>query len=80
MEEHSVWVSHRQVKLKLRCMGFKYRKQAKNLPTGAYAARDQQYHRHQPRDRRLHRRQPPVVVGQFLGSPLPRRILHPRAL
>lgn len=42
-EEHGIPISHRQVKVKLRSMGFKYRKQAKNLPTGTYAARDQQF-------------------------------------
>ena len=43
MEEHGTPISHRQVKTKLRLMGFKYRKQGKNLPTGAYAAREQQF-------------------------------------
>lgn len=43
MEEHGIPISNRQVKIKLRLMGFKYRKQSKNLPTGAYGARDQQF-------------------------------------
>ena len=43
MEEHGTRVSSCQVKAKLRTMGFKYRKLGKNLPTGAYAARDEQF-------------------------------------
>ncbi len=41
--EHGIPISNRQVKIKLRLMGFKYRKQSKNLPTGTYAARDLQF-------------------------------------
>lgn len=43
MDEHGIEISHRQVKIKLRSMGFKYRKLSKNLPTGSYAARDEQF-------------------------------------
>lgn len=43
MEEHGIKVSNGLVKAKLRTMGFKYRKLSKNLPTGAYAARDEQF-------------------------------------
>ena len=43
LEEHGLPISHRQVKIKLCLMGFKYRKQSKNLPTGSYAAREQQF-------------------------------------
>ncbi len=43
LEEHGIPISHRQVKLKLRQLGFRYRKQGKHLPTGAYAAREQQF-------------------------------------
>lgn len=43
MEEHGIKVSNGLVKAKLRSMGFKYRKLSKNLPTGAYAARDEQF-------------------------------------
>ena len=43
MEEHGIQVSNGLVKSKLRTMGFKYRKLSKNLPTGTYAARDEQF-------------------------------------
>ncbi|TAK48768.1 MAG: hypothetical protein EPO28_01110 [Saprospiraceae bacterium] len=42
-EEHGIPISNNQVRNKLRLMGFKYRKQGKNLPTGTYAARDMQF-------------------------------------
>lgn len=42
-EEHAQKVSHSMVKRTLRTLGYRYRKMDKNLPTGYYAQRDQQF-------------------------------------
>lgn len=42
-EKHEIAISHGLVKRKLRAMGYKYRKQSKQLATGQYASRDEQF-------------------------------------
>ena len=42
-QAHGLSVSHSAVKRQLRTMGFRYRKLSKNLPTGHYQHRDQQF-------------------------------------
>jgi Rhodopirellula transposase DDE domain len=41
--EHNLYVSNRQVKIKLNQMGFRYRKLGKHLATGNFALRDAQF-------------------------------------
>ena len=43
-EQHQIRVSHGLVKRLLRQLGYGYRKQTKQLPTGAYARRVEQFH------------------------------------
>ncbi len=58
-EQHQIKVSHGLVKRLLRELGYSYRKQSKQLATGSYARRDEQF-----------RVICSLVLGMSLGSPV----------